>query len=103
MKPINGLKTSREIYDYYASMQKTANYICKSINSALSYLENIQKQQSHQKTLEVFFYHILIAMPLSCVMIVNDPVRSLWSNFPAVNLIWTLNSIILQYKSTAYI
>lgn len=55
MKPINGLKTSREIYDYYASMQKTANYICKSINSALSYLENIQKQQSHQKTLEVFF------------------------------------------------
>lgn len=53
MKPIN---TLREIYDYYASMQETANYNCKSINSTLISLENVQKQQSHQKTLEVVFF-----------------------------------------------
>lgn len=44
-----------EIYDYYASMQNTANYNCKSINFTIISLENVQKQQSHEKTLEVFF------------------------------------------------
>lgn len=88
MKPINTLKQAG--YDYYASMQKTANYDCKSINPTLISLENVQKQQSHKKTLEIIFLIfkcILIATPLSSLMIVNDPLKSLLSNFLAMNLI----------------
>lgn len=55
MKPINTLKQAG--YDYYASMQKTANYDCKSINPTLISLENVQKQQSHEKTLEIIFFN----------------------------------------------
>lgn len=72
MKPINGLKTSREIYDYYASMQKTANYNCKSINSTLICLENVQKQQSHQKTLEVFPFFAQTYFDCHAIILCND-------------------------------
>lgn len=69
-------------------MQKTANYNCESINSTLISLENVQKQQSLKDFGSFFFYiYILIAMPLSCLMIVNDPLKGLLSNFLAMNLI----------------
>lgn len=52
MKTINTFNKQAEIWlsRIYA---EDANYFCKSINSTLISLENVQKQQSHQKTLEV--------------------------------------------------